>query len=120
MLDALGQEDGMLFAHKSGETYKRYDNYATDCLLATINNARNGIAPPVILAVGGRVSRNCIGLIAAMTNVAFIGVPTTPMYYNDAVTSAKKAFSLVVDDKILSKNILGAFYLPQLAFCVNE
>jgi len=26
----------------------------------------------------------------------------------------------VVDDKILSKNILGAFYLPQLVFCVNE
>ena len=39
---------------------------------------------------------------------------------NDAVTYAKKAFSLVVDDKILSKNILGRFYLPQLAFCVNE
>lgn len=120
MLDALGQEDGMLFAHKSGETYKRYDNYATDRLLATINNARNGIAPPVILAVGGGVNGNCIGLIAAMTNADFIEVPTTPMHYNDAVTSAKKAFSLVVDDKILSKNILGAFYLPQLAFCVNE
>ena len=120
MLDALGQEDGMLFAHKSGETYKRYDNYGTDRLFATINKARNGTAPPVILAVGGGVNGNCIGLIAAMTNADFIEVPTTPMHYNDAVTSAKKAFSLVVDDKILSKNILGAFYLPQLAFCVNE
>ena len=110
----------MLFAHKSGETYKRYDNYATDCLLVTINNARNGIAPPVILAVGGGVNGNCIGLIAAMKNVAFIEVPTTPMFYNDAVTSAKKAFSLVFEDKILSKNILGSFHLPQLAFCVDE
>lgn len=120
MLSALGQDNGMLFTHKSGETYKRYDNYATDRLLSTINNARNGTAPPVILAVGGGVNGNCIGLIAALTNSDFIEVPTTPMHYNDAVTSAKKAFSLVVDDKILSKNILGAFYLPQLAFCVNE
>jgi 3-dehydroquinate synthetase len=120
MLDALGQEDGMLFTHKSGETYKRYDNYATDRLFETINDARKGTSPPVILAVGGGVNGNCIGLIAAMTNADFIEIPTTPMHYNDAVTSAKKAFSLVVDDKILSKNILGAFYLPQLAFCVNE
>ena len=120
MIDALGQEDNMLFTHKSGETYKRYDNYGTDRLFATINKSRNGIAPPVILAVGGGVNGNCIGLIAAMTNTDFIEIPTTPMHYNDAVTSAKKAVSLVVNDKILSKNILGAFYLPQLAFCVNE
>ncbi|GFH52968.1 2-deoxy-scyllo-inosose synthase [Chaetoceros tenuissimus] len=120
MLDALGQEDGMLFNHKSGETYKRYDNYGTERLFNTINRAHQGSAPPVILAVGGGVNGNCIGLIAAMTNSDFVEVPTTPMHYNDAVTSAKKAFSLVVDDRILSKNILGAFYLPQLAFCVNE
>ncbi len=120
LLDALDQEDGMLFNHKSGETYKRYDNYGTDRLFETINKARNGISPPVILAVGGGVNGNCIGLIAALTNSDFIEIPTTPMHYNDAVTSAKKAFSLVVEDRILSKNILGAFYLPQLAFCVNE
>lgn len=120
MLDALDQEKGLLFAHKSGETYKRYDNYGTDRLFSTINNARRSGAPPVIIAVGGGVNGNCIGLIAGMTNCEFIEVPTTPMHYNDAVTSAKKAFSLVVDDKILSKNILGCFYLPQLAFCVNE
>lgn len=120
MLDALGQEDGMIFNHKSGETYKRYDNYGTDRLFECINRARSSTSPPVILAVGGGVNGNCIGLIAAMTNCDFIEVPTTPMHYNDAVTSAKKAVSLVVNDKILSKNILGAFYLPQLAFCVNE
>lgn len=120
MLDALGQEYGMLFTHKSGETYKRYDNYGSDRLFTVINKARSGTAPPVILAVGGGVNGNCIGLIAAMTNSDFLEIPTTPMHYNDAVTSAKKAFSLVVDDRILSKNILGAFYLPKLAFCVNE
>ncbi len=120
MLDALDQEDGLLFAHKSGETYKRYDNYGTDRLFATINKAKKAGLPPVIIAVGGGVNGNCIGLIAGMTNCEFIEVPTTPMHYNDAVTSAKKAFSLVVDDRILSKNILGCFYLPQLAFCVNE
>jgi len=120
MLDALNQEDGLLFTHKSGETYKRYDNYGTKELFDTINAARSSTAPPVIIALGGGVNGNCIGLIAAMTNVDFVEVPTTPMHYNDAVTSAKKAFSLVVDDTILSKNILGAFYLPQLAYCVNE
>ena len=120
MLDALDQDDGLLFSHKSGETYKRYDNYGTDHLFAAINSARKSGQPPVIIAVGGGVNGNCIGLIAGMTNCEFIEVPTTPMHYNDAVTSAKKAFSLVVDDKILSKNILGCFYLPQLAFCVNE
>ena len=120
MIDALDQEDSLLFAHKSGETYKRYDNYGTDRLFATINKAKKVGAPPVIIAIGGGVNGNCIGLIAGMTNCEFIEVPTTPMHYNDAVTSAKKAFSLVVDDRILSKNILGCFYLPQLAFCVNE
>lgn len=120
MLDALDQEAGLLFTHKSGETYKRYDNYGTARLFSMVNNAKSTTSPPVIIAVGGGVNGNCIGLIAAMTNCDFIEVPTTPMHYNDAVTSAKKAFSLVVDDKILSKNILGAFYLPQLAFCINE
>jgi len=120
MLDTLDQENGLLFAHKSGETYKRYDNYGTERLFSTVNNAKSTTAPAVIIAVGGGVNGNCIGLIAAMTNCDFIEVPTTPMHYNDAVTSAKKAFSLVVEDKILSKNILGAFYLPQLAFCINE
>jgi hypothetical protein len=120
LLDALEQEDGLLFSHMSGETYKRYDNYGTDVLFDTINGAKKGIAPPVILAVGGGVNGNCIGLIAGLTNTDFIEIPTTPMHYNDAVTSAKKAFSLVVDDRIMSKNILGAFYLPQLAFCVSE
>jgi len=120
LLDALNQEDGLLYAHKSGETYKRYDNYGTVELFETINAARKSTAPPVILAVGGGVNGNCIGLIAALTNCDFFEIPTTPMHYNDAVTSAKKAFSLVVNDKIMSKNIMGAFYLPQLAFCVNE
>ena len=120
LLDALEQDDGLLFTHMSGETYKRYDNYGTDALFDTINGAKQGTCPPVILAVGGGVNGNCIGLIAGLTNTDFIEIPTTPMHYNDAVTSAKKAFSLVVDDRIMSKNILGAFYLPQLAFCVNE
>lgn len=47
-------------------------------------------------------------------------MPTTPLHYNDATTSAKKAFSLVLNGKILSKNLLGTFYLPRLVFCINE
>ena len=54
------------------------------------------------------------------TGADFIEIPTTPMHFNDATTSAKKAFSLVKDNVILSKNILGAFYLPLLVFCVSE
>jgi len=75
---------------------------------------------PVVLAVGGGVNGNSIGLVAAITGSDFVEVPTTPMHYNDATTSAKKAFSLVVEDRILSKNILGAFYLPKLVFCASE
>jgi 3-dehydroquinate synthetase len=42
------------------------------------------------------------------------------MHYNDATTSAKKAFSLVQNNKILSKNILGCFYIPELVFNISE
>lgn len=120
LLNALGQKDGFHFTHKSGETFKCYEAYASKRLFDTINRANASGLPPVIIAVGGGVNGNCIGLVASITNSDFIEVPTSPMHYNDAVTSAKKAFSLVVDGRILSKNILGAFYLPQLAFCVNE
>lgn len=120
MLDFVGQPDGYLFNHKSGETHKNYHNYGSDNLFAMINSSKKGGSTPVIIAVGGGVNGNCIGLIAAMTGVDLIEVPTTPMHYNDAVTSAKKAMSLVINNRIVSKNILGAFYLPKLAFCVNE
>ena len=129
--DDDANQQGMLFVHKSGESYKRYDNYGTPALFDKILMNQQGTSskPVVIIALGGGVNGNCIGLIAAMTNVDFIEIPTTPMHYNDAVTSAKKAFSLVKVEQnsdgsststILSKNILGAFYLPQLAYCINE
>jgi len=119
VLNAL-DESGFYFNHHSGETYKRYQEYGSTALFAAIAKARRTGLKPVIIAVGGGVNGNCIGLIAALTGADFIEVPTTPMHYNDATTSAKKAFSLVVDDVILSKNILGAFYLPRLVFCVSE
>mmetsp|Transcript_61427 Transcript_61427/g.171729 ORF Transcript_61427/g.171729 Transcript_61427/m.171729 type:complete len:946 (+) Transcript_61427:96-2933(+) len=127
--DALGygldvmqslDEPGYYFAHRSGETFKRYDNYGSTGLFESIASAKAMGRRPVIIAVGGGVNGNSIGLVAAITGSDFIEVPTTPMHFNDATTSAKKAFSLVVDDRILSKNILGAFYLPRLVFCVNE
>ena len=56
----------------------------------------------VFVAVGGgQRQRDRRG--AAMTNSHFIEMPTTPLHFNDATTSAKKAFSLIVDDKILSR-----------------
>merc|ERR1712062_164610 len=93
MVDFLGQIDHYLFTHISGETHKRYSNYGTDDLFDMINVAKGGTRPPVIIAVGGGVNGSCIGLVAAMTGVDFVEVPTTPMHYNDAVTSAKKAVS---------------------------
>jgi 3-dehydroquinate synthetase len=120
VLDSLGEPFNYLFVHRSGETYKRYDEYGRPELLRKIATAKEIGRRPVIIAVGGGVNGNCIGLIAALTGADFIEVPTTPMHYNDATTSAKKAFSLVKDDVILSKNILGAFYLPRLVFCVND
>jgi len=111
---------GYYYSHKSGETFKRPDTYGHPELLDQIKAAKDANKKVVIIAVGGGVNGNCTGQIAAMVAADFIEVPTTPMHYNDATTSAKKAFSLVVDNKILSKNILGAFYLPKLVYCINE
>lgn len=120
VLDAIGASEGYLFTHKSTETYKRYDNYGSTELFSKIMFAKRCGLTPLIIAVGGGVNGNSIGLIASLTGSDFIEVPTTAMHYNDATTSAKKAMSLVVDDKILSKNIMGAFYLPRMVYCVND
>ena len=119
-LTAHGLREGHYFVHRSGETYKRSSAYADRILFERIRRAKKAGATPIIVAVGGGINGNCIGLIAAITGADFVEVPTTPMHYNDATTSAKKAFSLVKNDVILSKNILGAFYLPKLVFCVSE
>mmetsp|Transcript_26011 Transcript_26011/g.47531 ORF Transcript_26011/g.47531 Transcript_26011/m.47531 type:complete len:801 (+) Transcript_26011:67-2469(+) len=111
---------GFYFAHKSGESYKRPDAYGKPELLHAIANAKARARTVVVLTVGGGVNGNTMGVIAAMTGAALVEVPTTLMHYNDATTSAKKAFSLVVNGQILSKNILGTFYLPKLVFCISE
>ncbi|GMI48301.1 hypothetical protein TrCOL_g10485 [Triparma columacea] len=120
VLEALKQPYGYYFTHKSGESYKCWTNYGTKELFRQISLANSLKLTPVILAVGGGVNGNCIGLIAAMTGADLVEIPTTPMHFNDATTSAKKAFSLVKECKILSKNILGAFYIPKLVFCISE
>ena len=111
---------GYYFTHRSGETYKRYTEYAPAELLDQIARAKRAGKTVVFVAVGGGCNGNATGVVAAMTNSHFIEMPTTPLHFNDATTSAKKAFSLIVDDKILSKNLLGTFYLPRLVFCINE
>jgi len=113
-------QGGYYFTHKSGETYKCFENYGTSELYEEIARANEAGTPVVILAVGGGVNGNCIGLIAGLTNSHLVEIPTTPMHYNDATTSAKKAFSLVKENKILSKNILGCFYIPKLVFNISE
>mmetsp|Transcript_14410 Transcript_14410/g.34009 ORF Transcript_14410/g.34009 Transcript_14410/m.34009 type:complete len:838 (-) Transcript_14410:214-2727(-) len=111
---------GFYFTHRSGESFKCYDAYGKPELLQAIAEAKRAQKRIVIVTVGGGVNGNTMGVIAAMTGAALVEVPTTLMHYNDATTSAKKAFSLVVDGQILSKNILGTFYLPQLVYCISE
>ena len=90
ILEATKQKEGYYFQHKSGETYKCWENYGTVELFAEIAKAKAKSLPVVIIAVGGGVNGNCIGLIAACINAHLVEVPTTPMHYNDATTSAKK------------------------------
>jgi hypothetical protein len=92
VLDACGQEYGYYFTHRSGETYKSWETYGTEELFKQIEWAKQRQLPVVIIAVGGGVNGNCIGMIAATTESLFVEFPTTPMHYNDATTSAKKAF----------------------------
>eukprot|EP00929_Paragymnodinium_shiwhaense_P060220 TRINITY_DN3009_c0_g1_i1.p1 TRINITY_DN3009_c0_g1~~TRINITY_DN3009_c0_g1_i1.p1 ORF type:complete len:826 (+),score=179.31 TRINITY_DN3009_c0_g1_i1:96-2573(+) len=119
---ALGKlgHAGYYFVHSSGESFKRPDAYGRPELLKAMLSAKREGKRVVIIAVGGGVNGNAVGMLAALTGSDFVEVPTTLMHYNDATTSAKKAFSLVVNDKILSKNILGAFYLPKLVYCISE
>ncbi|CAK0794541.1 unnamed protein product, partial [Prorocentrum cordatum] len=111
---------GYYFAHASGESNKKPEAYGSPELLKTIAAAKSAEKRVVVVAVGGGVNGNTMGTIAAMIGADFVEVPTTLMHYNDATTSAKKAFSLVRGGQILSKNILGTFYLPQLVFCISE
>ncbi|CAK0847003.1 unnamed protein product, partial [Prorocentrum cordatum] len=127
---------GYYFTHASGESNKRPDAYGSPELLKAIAAAKGAEKRVVVIAVGGGVNGNTMGTVAAMIHNAsrrlartgvtgrpggcLLEVPTTLMHYNDATTSAKKAFSLVRDGQILSKNILGTFYLPQLVFCISE
>jgi len=118
-LDADGVS-GFYFAHASGESFKCPEAFGKPELLKEISAAKCAGRRIVVIAVGGGVNGNAMGMIAALTGSDFVEVPTTLMHYNDATTSAKKAFSLVVEGQILSKNILGTFYLPQLVFCISE
>ncbi|CAK0896061.1 unnamed protein product [Prorocentrum cordatum] len=111
---------GHYFAHSSGESNKTPEAYGSPELLRAIAAAKGAEKRVVVIAVGGGVNGNTMGTVAAMIGAEFVEVPTTLMHYNDATTSAKKAFSLVRDGQILSKNILGTFYLPQLVYCISE
>lgn len=111
---------GHYFVHPSGESFKCPEAYRDAQLLAVIASAKRSGQRVVVVAVGGGANGNAAGMLAALMGADFVEVPTTIMHYNDATTSAKKAFSLVVDGQILSKNILGTFYLPKLVFCISE
>ena len=82
---------GHYFSHRSGETYKRWAEYCHPELFGWLAGAKAVGQTVLFIAVGGGCNGNATGLMAAMTNSHFVEVPTTPLHYNDATTSAKKA-----------------------------
>jgi len=122
ILAAMAEEGcpGHYFRHASGESMKHPEAFGCGKMLDAVLKAKTEGRRVVVVAVGGGVNGNAMGVVASMAGAEFIQVPTTLMHYNDATTSAKQAFSLVVDGQILSKNILGCFYVPKLVYCVSE
>ena len=82
---------GYYFTHRSGETFKRYSEYAPSHLLEQVAAAKQRGQTVLIIAVGGGCNGNATGVVAAMTNSHFIEMPTTPLHFNDATTSAKSS-----------------------------
>ena len=74
ILRALNQKRGYYFNHRSGETYKCWDNYGSQELFDCIADAKADGLPIVVVAVGGGVNGNCIGLISACTNTHLVEV----------------------------------------------
>jgi hypothetical protein len=109
LLTGTGQRQGYYFAHKSGETFKCPSSYADPELFACLRAAKLAGVTPLIIAVGGGVNGNSIGLIAALAGADFIEVPTTPMHFNDATTSAKKSFFARSQQRYFEQEYYGCF-----------
>lgn len=94
-----------------GEVYKDWStlNLIFDALLQQISDRKT-----VLFALGGGVVGDMTGFAAAsyMRGVPFVQVPTTLLAQVDSSVGGKTAIN-----HPLGKNMIGAFYQPQLVLC---
>ncbi len=94
-----------------GESYKTWEslNLIFDALLANACDRKT-----VLFALGGGVVGDMTGFAAAcyMRGVPFVQVPTTLLAQVDSSVGGKTAIN-----HPLGKNMIGAFYQPQLVVC---
>jgi 3-dehydroquinate synthase len=94
-----------------GEAYKTWDtlNQVFDALLSRACDRKT-----VLFALGGGVVGDVTGFAAAcyMRGVPFVQVPTTLLAQVDSSVGGKTAIN-----HPLGKNMIGAFYQPQLVVC---
>ena len=96
---------------RDGERYKTWEslNLVFDALLANACDRKT-----VLFALGGGVVGDMTGFAAAcyMRGVPFVQVPTTLLAQVDSSVGGKTAIN-----HPLGKNMIGAFYQPQLVVC---
>ena len=94
-----------------GESYKDWStlNLIFDALLTNVSDRKT-----VLFALGGGVVGDMTGCAAAsyMRGVPFVQVPTTLLAQVDSSVGGKTAIN-----HPLGKNMIGAFYQPQLVLC---
>lgn len=91
--------------HKTLETLGEILNFLAECKVERQD---------VIVALGGGVVGDVAGLAAAlyMRGIKYVQVPTTILAAVDSSVGGKTAVDLKA-----GKNLVGAFYQPQLVFC---
>ncbi len=99
------------FVFSAGEKSKNTDTYLSVVECLTENSFTRQDA---VLALGGGVVGDLAGFAAAtyMRGIGFVQVPTTLLSAIDASIGGKTGVNLKQ-----GKNLLGAFYQPQLVFC---
>jgi 3-dehydroquinate synthase/2-deoxy-scyllo-inosose synthase len=99
-----------LLIHKAGETHK--DLAATGALIESALEL-GADRSSVVVAVGGGITGNIAGLMAALMfrGIRLVHVPTTVVAMLDSVLSLKQAVNAS-----FGKNLVGTFYAPEAVF----
>jgi 3-dehydroquinate synthetase len=95
-----------LLVHRSGEMHKQLEA-AGDLMDAAL--AAGADRASIVVAVGGGITGNLAGLVAALLfrGIRLVHVPTSLMAVLDSVVSLKQAVNASV-----GKNLVGTFYPP--------